>query len=318
MKVGAASRRHSDVGGPKKVAKSFSGPSSAADETSRADLNRHRRCGRLAHLPLTFPAHQGFIAPIKLRWPNAIDGTALCIGAAAPDLAYALGDWLNHQSHSAIGVLLFAVPFTLVAAAITRWRAASGIFAVLPDLGPLRLRSYRVLANRRPAFFVTLSSALIGAGSHAIVDGFTHRGRWGADWAGLNEVLFTVPGRGDFSAARVLQYVGHSFGSFAFVVVLFVIASSGRLEHWYGVDAVARARSVTLTTSRRALFWLMVSVPTLAFAFLASDLGLSRIFFPILVLTVSVLLAGVLVAPASTRASPLADSSDAGSTAPHH
>lgn len=258
-------------------------------------------------MPVTFPGHQGLIAPVKLRWPHLVDGTALCIGAASPDLAYALGSWMNHQSHTAVGLLVFAVPFTLIATAITRWRGASGIFASLPDLGPLRLRSYRVLAYRRPRTLVTLTSAVVGAGSHAFVDGFSHRGRWGADLLRLNEVIGTVPIRGDFTLARVIQYFGHTIGSLAFIAVLFVIASRGRLEEWYGADAVAAARDVEMSVGRRASFWLMVVVPTAMATQLIEPFELSRIFFPIVVLTVSVLVAGCLVAPGSARASPRPD-----------
>ncbi|MGI9596523.1 MAG: DUF4184 family protein, partial [Acidimicrobiales bacterium] len=74
-------------------------------------------------MPVTFPAHQGLIAGAKLRWPDRVDGTALCIGAAAPDLAYALGDWMNRQSHTLVGLLVWSLPFTVVATLVTRWRA---------------------------------------------------------------------------------------------------------------------------------------------------------------------------------------------------
>lgn len=244
---------------------------------------------------MTFPAHQGLIVPAKLKWPNAIDGTALCISAAAPDTAYALGPWLNTQSHTAVGVLVWALPFTLVVTSSVRWRAASGIFAALPDLGRLQLRSYRVLGTRRPSAFVTVFSALLGAASHVVIDGFTHTGRFGSDWLGMNEVLFTAPIRGEMSSARVLQYVGHFGGTALFVGALVVVASSGRLGLWYGEETVAAARAVKITVAQRAVFWTAVVASTAAAVGFALATGGSAIFLPLTVLVLVLVASGVVL-----------------------
>ncbi|MCP3988904.1 MAG: DUF4184 family protein [Actinomycetia bacterium] len=248
---------------------------------------------------MTFPAHQGLIAAVKLRWPHHVDGTALCIGAASPDLAYALGSWLNRHSHTAIGLLVRAIPFTLVAAEVTRRRAAAGIFAHLPDLGPLRVRSYRVLGRRRPGRLVTLVSVLVGAGSHVVIDGFTHQGRWGADLFGLNAVVFTAPVRGEFSVARIGQYLGRLFGSLAFVVVLVMIARGGRLEKWYGAQAVDAVRAHRPGVWERVGFWLMVGVPTVAAAGAALILGRSPLFLAITVLVMALITVGAVIRSAT-------------------
>lgn len=244
-------------------------------------------------VPVTFPAHQGLIVPAKLRWPEAIDGTALCIAAAAPDVAYALGPWLNAQSHTAVGLLTWALPFTLVMTSLVRWRAASGIFAALPDFGRLQLRSYRVLGTRRPSALVTLFSTLLGATSHVFIDGFTHSGRFGSNWLGMNDVLFSAPIRGDMTWARVLQYIGHFGGSALFVVALVMIASSGRLDIWYGEGAVARARSVEVSRARIVVFWAIAVVPTAGAAWFASATGRSAIFVPLTALVLSLVAGGV-------------------------
>lgn len=247
-------------------------------------------------MPVTFPGHQGLIAPVKLRWPGAIDATSVCIGAAAPDFAYALGQWLNRESHTALGLVVWAIPFTLLAAAVTRRWAAAGIFAFLPDLGPLRLRSYRVLARRRPNPMVTFLSAVLGAGSHLLIDAFTHEGRWGADLLGLNRVIVTVPLRGDFTTARLLQYVGHSFGSTAFVVLLLVIAASGRLETWYGVDEVRHARAVRTARRHQLLFWALTLGPPAVAVLVGATTSNSILFLPLTTLVISLLVAGCLTA----------------------
>jgi len=246
-------------------------------------------------MPVTFPAHQGLIVPVKLKWPNAIDGTALCISAAAPDTAYALGTWLNAQSHTALGVFVWALPFTLVITSLVRWRAASGIFAALPDLGPLQLRSYRVLGTRRPSIFVTVFSALLGAASHVVIDGFTHAGRFGSNLLGMNDVLFTAPIRGDMTAARVLQYIGHVGGTILFVGALLIVASSGRLERWYGEEAVAEARAVILSPAKRLMFWAAVVASVAGAVALALAAGRSALFLSVTVLVLALVGSGVVL-----------------------
>ena len=249
-------------------------------------------------MPLSFPAHQGMIGPVKLRWPDRVDGTALCISAAAPDLPYAMGTWMRDLGHTTLGVLVFVVPYTLMATWLVRWRAASGVFAALPDLGPLRVRSYRVLGTKVPPLRNTFVGALIGGGSHVLIDSFTHSGRWGADLLGLNSVVGSVPLRGEMTVARTLGYLGHSLGSLAFVVLLLVIARGRHLESWYGADAVERARAVSISAWRRAAFWIFTLGPTMTFVLLGPSLiGRDRIFFPIIVLTATVLVTGAVIAP---------------------
>jgi hypothetical protein len=259
---------------------------------------------RLGGVPVTFPAHQGLIVPVKLRWPRAVDGTALCIGAATPDLAYPLGPWLSAQSHTILGLLVWSVPATLVMAALVRWRAADGIFASMPDLGPLRLRSYRVLGWRRPAIVVTAISAVVGSGSHVLIDGFTHAGRWGASALGLNDEVGTVPIRGALTGAQVLQYLGHVGGSLLFVGALVTMASSSHLESWYGADAVARARLAPGSRGGPILFWVLILLLTAASVGASQWAGRSTLFLPVLVAVLSMVAIGALVGRSAPRTIP--------------
>lgn len=259
-------------------------------------------------MPATFPAHQGLVAALKLWFPRLIDGTALCIGAAAPDLAYALGDRMAAASHHAEGAWYWGVPFTLVAWALTRWRAADGVARHLPDLGPLRLRSYRVLGTARPSLPVTLVSAVLGVWSHVVIDAFTHEERWGAQALGFDRLIGS-DAWGFVPIAQFLQYAGHVVGSLIFAVLLVAIASKGRLEQWYGADAVAAVRADRATRSEIAVFWAAIAVPTVISIDAAPRLGVSALFLPITVGTFAVLLFGTLAGSASL---PIRDDSDAG------
>jgi hypothetical protein len=205
-------------------------------------------------VPLTFPAHQAVVLPIKFRWPQRTDATAMCVGAAAPDLLHSVPG-VGSSGHSVGGVLLGAVPITLVICWWLRWRSALGVFANLPDAGPFRVHSYRVITQRRPEFATTLVGAMIGASSHVLIDAFTHGERWGATLLNLDEVLFTLPLRGDMTGARVLQYLGHTLGSLIAVGLFLHIGRARLLEQWYGSTAVAAARTFTPSARSRVLFW---------------------------------------------------------------
>lgn len=239
-------------------------------------------------MPLTFPAHQAFVLPIKLLWPRRVDATALCIGAAAPDLGY----WMGSESHGLLGVLAFAIPFTLVACALLRWRAALGVFGNLPDFGPFRLHSYRVLVARRPGAFVTAVSATIGVASHVLVDAFTHKGRWGANWLGLNEAILAVPRYGEISIAQALQIFGHTVGSIVGALLFLHIGRARLLERWYGTDNVAAARTFQMSTAERLVFWTAAGAIVAMFMVVGIVSGARPVFTLILGASVGLIAAG--------------------------
>jgi hypothetical protein len=246
-------------------------------------------------VPLTFPAHQAAVLPLKLWRPRAFDATALCAGAAAPDLAYPLGSWLGHQSHTALGIAVWAVPCTLVVCGLLRWRVASGLFAHLPDLGPFRVRSYRVLVRRRPLLAVTVLCALLGSASHVVIDGFTHNGRWGAEWLGLDQwVVADLPVRGELTAARGLQYLGHVGGSLIGLALFAQIGRRRLLERWYGAAAVAAERRVVVSPAQRAVFWAVALVPPVVVAGWVVAHGGEMIFGPLTAAVAGLLVAGGL------------------------
>lgn len=249
---------------------------------------------------MTVPAHQALVLPIKLRWPDRTDATAMCIAAAAPDLGYPI---LRGQSHSLIGVVVFAIPFTLLACWLLRRHAALVIFGNLPDAGPFRIHSYRVLTQRHPGTRITLMSAAIGAISHVFLDAFTHEDRWGARWLGLDRVLITVPIRGDMTGARVLQYVGHTVGSLIAVALFFHIGRRRLLERWYGADAVAGARTFTISPGERRVFWSVLAGITAVLTPVLIVTGGTPAFSAILATTIGVLVAGsIRWRPAQARA----------------
>jgi hypothetical protein len=213
------------------------------------------------HVPLTFPAHQTFVIPLKLWRPRWFDGAALVVGSGSPDLFNAFANFDTFDSHERDGIAV-AVPFAIIYAILLRRFAADGLFGSMPDLGALRVNSYRVLKAGRPRFLVTASSGVIGVASHVLVDTFTHTNRFGANLFGLNRVLFEGP-MGPVHAAKMLQYIGHTFGSLAGVVLFVLVVSRRHLSDWYGAEEVILARDRAMPNRARSV---AVSVVTFSVA----------------------------------------------------
>src|SRR5262249_54427740 len=123
-------------------------------------------------MPATFPSHQGAVLPLKLWRPQWFDGVALAVGAASPDVAYIVdGSGLPvwPLSHEQRGLVAWCLPVTLLLSWLLR-RAAGVVASHLPRAGVLHLPDYGVLRLARPRWWVTWSSALIGAESHLMLD----------------------------------------------------------------------------------------------------------------------------------------------------
>lgn len=244
-------------------------------------------------MPLTFPAHQAFVVPLKLWRPRWFDGIALVVGSGSPDLFNAVDSIDTFNSHHLGGVVV-AVAFTIIYATLLRRFAIDGLFGSLPNFGPLKARSYRVLAQGRPRFLVTALSAFIGVASHIFVDSFTHTGRFGSNLLGLNRVLVDLPIVGDVTAAKTLQYVGHSFGSLVGVILFVLVVSRRHLVDWYGAEVVAAATShpVRPRSTRRLLG--LVSLALVGGALWGVSDGVIPIFHMGLTTVMALLVAGIL------------------------
>jgi len=115
-------------------------------------------------VPLTFPTHPVAVLPLKLWRPLWFDGVALVLGSMAPDVAYAFdgSGWpVWPFSHEYAGLFGWCLPITLVGCWLVR-RAAPVLAAHVPPLGELR--------PVWPRWWVTVSSALVGAASHLALD----------------------------------------------------------------------------------------------------------------------------------------------------
>lgn len=146
-------------------------------------------------MPLTFPSHPGAVLPLKLWRPRWFDGVALTTGAVSPDVKYAfLGVGLEWQSHTLAVLVWWCLPVALLGVWLVRATAAT-LAAHLPNLGPLALRDYGVLATVRHPWQITAGSALLGAASHIGWDYLTHTVAWlrtafGVDWDQVSDIAW--------------------------------------------------------------------------------------------------------------------------------
>lgn len=130
---------------------------------------------------MTFPAHQGFVAPLWRRWPGYFDVAALCVGAALPDLVDGLigisrGHFGQGLGHSLVGLVVFGLPLGLLvrylvcraAGRLTPLRSA-GFLAFAWNAGAAAMTEKGVVSRGR-----ILAGLLVGALAHLVFDLVSH------------------------------------------------------------------------------------------------------------------------------------------------
>lgn len=258
-------------------------------------------------MPLTFPAHQAVVLPLKIWKPRWFDGVALVVGAGSPDLFNPLSSVDTFQSHHLDGVFV-AVAFTIIYSILLRRFAVDGLFGALPDFGRLKAKNYRVLKNGRPRLLVTALSAFIGVGSHVLVDSFTHAGRFGSNLLGINDILFEVPVLGGMSGARVLQYLGHTVGSLIGVLLFVLVVSKRHLGDWYGEAQICAARNAPVRPGSKRRLYFITGLGLAAGMAWGASTSILPVFHLGLTFVLALLIAGIANRPATITPTPVSPS----------
>lgn len=125
-------------------------------------------------MPFTI-AHAAAALPVRRAW-RALPLDALVLGTMSPDFEYVLRLAVRGRYwHTPAGLVLACVPATL--AAVWLWRAL-----IRPSLVPLLPRGMRPARTIRrsiaSAITLAVAAALLGAVTHVLWDGFTHRTGW--------------------------------------------------------------------------------------------------------------------------------------------
>jgi hypothetical protein len=199
-------------------------------------------------MPLTLPTHPVAVVPLKFWRPGWFDGVALVIGSIAPDVSYAVGGYgFIIPSHTWHGPLWWGLPVTLLGVWLVR-RSAPAVAAHLPPGGVLALRDYGVLGTVRHPWYVTATSALVGAYSHLAWDSFTHPT---IDGVRPLHPFLTTEVRPGLPWWELLVTVSDVFGFVAATLLIIHIGRHRLLRRWHGPPV--------LTTARPRLFWTAVA-----------------------------------------------------------
>ncbi|MCU6713201.1 DUF4184 family protein [Paenibacillus sp. J5C_2022] len=131
-------------------------------------------------MPFTF-AHPLYAAPLKRLAPGMFSLTGLVLGSMSPDFEYFIAlEPYQRIGHTAAGLLLQALPLSLLLAILFHCIVKNALIAHLPSWQGWRGRA-RALAHAYPWRFghwrdwlVFAVSVAIGFYSHVLLDGFTH------------------------------------------------------------------------------------------------------------------------------------------------
>ncbi|HSP76890.1 MAG TPA: DUF4184 family protein [Myxococcaceae bacterium] len=168
-------------------------------------------------MPVTLPAHAAAVLPFLRRSREGAWATALVVGASAPDFSYVVRYvWpeASAQAHDLPGFLLFSLPAGLL---LLLWLEALVLPALrrtVPEVGGVQWGRFLRTGGlpRTPRGWGLVLVALgLGAATHVLWDGFTHRHQWPAE-ALYPHVRVPVGGR-ELPLARVLQHGSSLVGS---------------------------------------------------------------------------------------------------------
>ncbi len=163
-------------------------------------------------MPLTFPSHAAAVVPLTRAFPRLLWPAPLILGSATPDLSYAL-DFGGYIAHRWDLFLLFCVPVglffwfwleTLVLPALTR------SVGEVHGVRPARIWQTRGLPRTWRGWLAGALSIAVGATTHVLWDGFTHRDQWPANLL-YPEVHWVYWGRAWY-LANLLQYASSLVG----------------------------------------------------------------------------------------------------------
>jgi hypothetical protein len=219
-------------------------------------------------MPFPLLSHQGIAAPGALVARGRLDTVALMVGTIAPDLPLALDRSrfdFDAISHTWLGLLVWSLPVTVVATWLFRRFVAWPLAVHLPDGGRLRLRDVGRAADDRPTLVVTVASALLGALTHVLADGFTHPEPWAASRLPILEEAapLDLPDPGRTNWYDILHLVLNVGGVLVLVACLFLAA---RLRDRTAGPLPALP---TPTAASRTAFWGLVAAGTVVGSLLA-------------------------------------------------
>lgn len=136
-------------------------------------------------MPTVFLSHQAPLLPLKMRWPDRVDGLALMVVSIVPDLWLGVpalrgpfGYQTSFDAHDPARFIQLVVLPGVVLAMALRANTMPVVPLVLPRLGVFRLREYRLLGRVRYPLQRTVLGVAVGGASHLLLDSFTEDHGW--------------------------------------------------------------------------------------------------------------------------------------------
>lgn len=174
-------------------------------------------------MPFTF-SHPAIVIPLSKLSPKWFSLTGLVTGSVTPDFEYFLRMQIKSSfSHTYLGLIYFDLPFGICLTFVFHQLIRNDLYNNLPTWLAERVSAYRInwIKKFRTDWFIISISILIGAASHLLWDGFTHK-------HGFFVLLFPVLS----SAINVFQFkiplysaLQHGSTIIGFALILFFIRS---------------------------------------------------------------------------------------------
>lgn len=200
-------------------------------------------------MPFTF-AHPLYIAPLKAVKPAYFSLTGLLLGSMSPDFEYFIAlEPYRTIGHSLSGLLLQAIPLSIVLAYLFHYIVKIPLAENLPALGNLDLdRRARSLTgdwklNHLKSWLVFLVSIIIGFYSHVLIDACTHySGMFVTKYSFFRDTLTGIP---------LYKWFQRSLSLFGlFVEAIFIMLLLSRVK--------MTARYSRVTVQMKQLYWAIV------------------------------------------------------------
>ncbi|MET0401647.1 MAG: DUF4184 family protein [Cystobacter sp.] len=166
-------------------------------------------------MPATLPAHAAAVLPFFRFVPGGWVRTALVVGACAPDFSYVYvpRGW-GRMAHTVPGLWMYCLPVGLLVLVWLEGLVLPALRRSAPEWAGVQWgRFVRESPPPRAAleWLAVVGALLLGAATHLLWDGFTHRNMWPANV--LYPGIRVVVGSRDLSLGRVLQHVSTVVGS---------------------------------------------------------------------------------------------------------
>ena len=202
-------------------------------------------------MPFTF-AHPAVVLPIKKKWPEHFNLTALILGSMAPDFEYFVKMRIESKiGHSFIGFLLFNLPLVIGISLVFHYLIKNTFILHLPEKinSLIKQKENNTLPHQYwiKWCFIFICSAIIGMFSHTLWDSFTHE-------KGYFVLLFPI------LKARVINIPIYKFLQHGGTFIGFLVISKFLFDE--------RSRECckwkTVSFAKKILYWILVLISTIA------------------------------------------------------